>query len=289
MVRGSLRGIEFEDTDCHIYSIKPQPTIEIGWKLKRTTQNLNNLFFFIYRGESPSELKRINSEPIPSNVYPHYMDTTVKLLMFHKNYYYQVVAEEIINGTTVNKFPSKVFTWQGSLDIQGMYIVDEHLFAFRHVFGIPAFLYKKKNEGVRCTNCWDSVLKRVTKSNCTSCFGTGFLQGYYPSIPIWIDLNPDPSAAQIADFGVKEPGQTDCLFIHYPLLQLGDIILELESFRFWRVVNDRTSEKNRNTLLQVARLDEVNRSDVEQSLEVDQELRSKLLKELDNRQKIPEF
>lgn len=289
MARGYLRDLEFEDVSCHIASVKPTPSILVRWKLKKTTQNLKNLYYFIYRGESPSDMKRVNSVPIPANTYPEYVDTTVKLMMLQKNYYYRIDAEEIIDGVTVKTFSSKTFTWQGALDIVGMYIIDEHLFLFRHVCGVPVFIFKKMNEGPRCTECWDTVLKRVTKSNCRTCLGTGFIDGYYPSIPAWMDLNPDPTIAQITEFGVKEPSQTDCLFIHFPLLQSGDIILELEALRFWRVVNERSSEKNRNTLLQVARFDEVNKSDIEQLLEVDQTLRYDMLKQFEERQKKPEF
>lgn len=288
MKKGFLRDIEFEETNCHIASIA-SPSILVRWKIKKTSQNLKDLYLFIYRGESPSEMAQINSAPIPANTYPEYVDTTIKLKMLQKNYYYRIEGREIIDGVVIKTFSSKNFTWQGDLDIIGMYIIDEHRFAFEHVLGVPVFIYKKMNEGTRCPECWDSVLKRVTKSNCVSCFGTGFTRGYYNPLPAWMDLNPDPTMFQIADFGVKEPSQTDCLFIHYPILQANDIILELEPMRFWRVTNQRGSEKNRNTLLQVARFDEVNRSDIEQQLEVDQDLRFKMLAEFDARQKKPEF
>ncbi|NDD05473.1 MAG: hypothetical protein EB078_11245, partial [Proteobacteria bacterium] len=65
--------------------------------------------------------------------------------------------------------------------------------------------------------------------------------------------------------------------------------VELKQNRYWRIVNVRNTEKNRTTILQVARLDEINRSDVELSLNIPDEMRMRLLNELDAREKTPEF
>ena len=285
----AIRDIKFDNAECLILSVEHAPRILVKWSIKKSTQNLNSLFFFIYRGESPSDMVRLNSTPIPSNTLYEYVDATPKLKIVSKNYYFKVIAEEIVAGLTVQSFESHTFTWQGSVDLVAQYIIDEHLYAYEHVHGVPAFLYKKKREGDRCEVCWDKVTKRVSRSNCTNCFGTGFAGGYYKSITTWMDFNPDPMIAQIAEFGLKEPSQTDIQFTNYPLLQLGDIILELEPFRFWRLSNIRNTEKNRTPLLQVARVDEVNKSDIEQNLPVDQEIRQQLLKQLDDRQRKAEF
>lgn len=289
VTRPQLKKIEFEgDTEVHILSIDPSRLL-ISWKLKKTSQDLKNLYFFILRGESPSELEQLNGQGIPGNTLYEYVDTTGKLKSYNKNYYYQVVAREIVDGVTVHEFKAKVSTWQGELDLVATYIIEEHLFAYEHVFGTPAFIYKKKNEGTRCPECWDTVLKRVTRSNCSTCLSTGFIGGYYKPIASWMDFSPDPTSAQIMDFGIRELNQSDVQFTNYPYLQLGDIILELEPLTFWRVINSRGSEKNRTTVLQVARVDAVNKSDIEQFLEVDQKLRMEYLEKLNVRQRIPEF
>jgi hypothetical protein len=287
--KGYLRDIEFQFAECYILQIEYTPKILVKWGLKSTSQDLRNLYFSVYRGESPSELERISGDPIPANTLYEYIDATPKLKMISKNYYYKIVAEEIIANNIVQKFESVAFTWQGKVDYVAQYIIDEHNFAYEHVHGVPTFLFKRKKEGARCDECWDKVLKRVTKSNCHTCLGTGFIKGYYNLIPLWMDFNPDPALAQIPEFGVREPSNTDIQMTNYPILQFGDIILELEPFRFWRVVNTRNTEKNRTTILQVVRLDEVNKSDIEQHLQVDQNLRAQMLAKLEERQNKPEF
>lgn len=289
MARPTIKKIEFDkDTECHILSIDP-PRILVSWSIKKTSQDLRNLYFFVYRSESPESFEQLNAQGIPANSLYEYMDTTGKLKSANKSYYYQVIAKEMCDGAVVQEWQAKVSTWQGELDYVATYIIEEHLFAFEHVFGTPAILYKKKNEGARCPECWDTVLKRVTKSQCTTCFGTGIIGGYYDPISCWMNFSPDPNSAQIADFGVKEVSQSDVQFTNYPYLQLGDIILEVEPFTFWRVVNVQASEKNRTYVLQFARVDEVNKSDIEQQIKVDEVERFRLLEQLNTRQRIPEF
>lgn len=289
MVAPRVKDLVISDIDVVVLATDKMARILIKWKLKKTTQDLSNVSFDIYRSESPTEMKKINTQPLRSDDLYEYIDNTVILRSINKNYYYKVVAVDHFNGTAVQSFESQTTTWQGKLDLVGLYIIEEHLFAYRWIFGTPGMIFKKKSEGTRCNNCWDKVIKRVTKSNCTVCYGTGFIGGYYRSSSHWMNFSPDPTTAQVTEFGIREPSQNDVEFVNYPLLQMGDIILEVEPFRFWRVVNVRGAEKNRNTLLQIARLDEVNKADIEQQIEVDNKERMKLLEELNERNKEPEF
>ena len=91
------------------------------------------------------------------------------------------------------------------------------------------------------------------------------------------------------DFGERQPNQTDVQFVDYPILEMGDLILEMRSNKLWRIVNTRTTEKNRTAILQVARVDAVNKSDIEYTLAVPEQIRTDMLKELEQRERTPEF
>jgi hypothetical protein len=235
-------------------------------------------------------MKRINPKPIPANVYEQeFVDYTGKMLNLEKLYYYQVKAEETCNGATLQTFDSTVFSWNTDLDLVGLYVVEEHLFQYEFVDGVPIAILKKLKEGERCSNCFDTVLKRVTKSNCTVCFGTGFTGGYYPPIKGWIKFEPDPTIVQIAEWGKRQIHQTDGEFTNYPELSIGDIFVELKKNKYYRISNVRRTEKNRTTMLQIVRVDEINRSDIEYQLQIDDDFRAPLIAELEARSKIPEF
>lgn len=288
---GKLKDIKFTKFESHIMAYQPEPRILIKWCLAPTSQDIRTLRFFIDRGESPEKLEQINGTPIKYNDIYEYIDFTGKLINTEKLYYYRIRAVEYDQSLTVpfQTFQTAPFHWEGELDLTAAYIVEEHTFAFRYVYGVPICIFKKRTEGERCAECWDTVLKRVTKSKCLTCFGTGFSEGYYPLIEAWIDISPDPKVVSIAEWGERQPSQTDCLFINYPRMATGDIIVELQPNKYWRVVNVRDTEKNRNTILQVMRLDEINRSDVELNLKVPEDVRLRLLKELACRDSQPEF
>src|SRR4051812_19817274 len=168
-----LKRIHFEAISVTIIGIEYVSRVHIGWKLTKSAQDLSRLRFFVDRSESPSEWHQLNGEGLTINDLSEYVDETPNLKDITKIYYYRVRAVEYEDDTPLQTFTSKETTWDGDLDLTGIYVVDEHLFAMRWVFGSPAMVFKKRHDGAYCPECWDRVLKRVTKSNCQTCFGTG--------------------------------------------------------------------------------------------------------------------
>lgn len=287
---GNLRNIRFEEMSVEIRSVERIPRVLVRWTLKRTSQNLSNLKFFIYRGESPEDLSLVNAEGIGHNELYEFLDYTASLRDLRKNYHYQVQAKEMSGDVVLQTFYSDIETWQQEPDLVALYIIEEHLFLYRYTSaGMPVFIYKKKREGARCPDCWDPILKKVTKSNCVTCKGTGFLEGYYKPIEGWMGFGLNMDASQLTEWGVKQIDQTDIEFTDYPELSIGDVILELKEFKFWKISNLRSNMKGGAIMTQIARVSAVNRSDIEYTIEVDQGRRGELLALLEERTNEPEF
>ena len=285
-----LKNIRFKNATADIRTIYRFSRVLIRWQLEPTTQNLKNLYFNVLRGEAETEMHQLNTTPLPANGKTEFMDLTALLKDITKNYYYQIQAVEMspCGSKILQTFSSALFGTSSDPDLVVMYIEDEHLFALRYVYGVPALVYTKRVEGHRC-DCWDEVLKRVTKSNCIRCKGVGFIAGYYPPIPVWMDFAPSPEQVTIADWGEKQAQQTDIQFTDYPTLEIGDLILQLKPFTFWRVENNRMTLKNQTVILQICRLNAVNRSDIEYTLDVPYDVVDSLLAELKERETTPEF
>lgn len=287
---GRLRNIRFEEMSVEIRSVERIPRVLVKWKLKRTSQNLTNLKFFIYRGESSEELTAVNSVGIDYDELYEFMDYTANLRDLTKIYHYQVQAKEMSGDTVLQTFYSDMETWRQEPDLVALYVIEEHLFLYRHTSaGMPAFIYKSKSEGERCPECWDPVLKKVTKSTCVTCKGTGFVGGYYKPIEAWMGFNVNIKAEQIADWGIKQIDQTDVEFTDYPELSVGDVILELKEYKFWKISNVRFTLKGGAVMTQIARISAVNRSDIEYSIDADQGRREALLDLLEERTNETEF
>ena len=287
-----LRNIRFEHISAEIKSIEKVPRVLIRWELKKTTQNLKNLKFFVFRGATEEELVQLNGQGIPHDQLCEYMDYTASLIDLRKVYYYQVRAVEFTPDglTAIQSFDSEITSWTGELDLVGLYVVEEHLFLYRYTSaGTPAFIYKKMREGTRCPDCWDPVLKRVTKSSCATCNGTGWVGGYYEPIDAWMGFHPSPKISSIADWGERQINQTDVEFTDYPILNIGDVILEIKTHKFWKIENVRHTEKGRVIMTQVARLSAVNRSDIEYQIPVPEDRRSGLIRLMDEKRLEVEF
>lgn len=284
-----LRNISFKSISVMVLNIEHISRVLIRWGLTPTSQNLTNLKFYVDRGESPENFQQLNATGLSAAGLYEYVDQTGVLLDLNKLYYYRVRAVEEVGGVALQTFTSSMTTWDGDLDLVQLYINEEHYYKFRWVTGVPAMVYKKKHDGVYCPECWDKILKRATKSNCHTCYGTGKLGGYYDPIEVWMEFEPDPKAEQVADWGIKQISQTDILAVNYPILTPDDLIVELKPNRFWKVENVRYPEKNRTITLQMARLNAVYPSDIEYKIEVPEDRRRELVSELEAREKEREF
>ncbi len=259
------------------------PSMLVTWKIRETTENLSGCKFVVYRGEVATELTAI-SGPIDSDIF-EFVDYGVDLKNFNRSYYYQVK----IKTPDGKVFESQVFNNDHIGDPYGQSIVDDHQFLYRYISGTPVVIFQKKISGIRCS-CWDNVLKRAKTAKCTLCHGSTYLNGYSKPIPVWVEIGPDAKQAQMTDLKVEYGNKNNMTLTNYPLVNIGDIVAEIRTHQFWRVTGvPHQGEKNRSTLLQVATLTLLNRSDVEYNLEIPEEMRSKLLQELLERTKVSEF
>lgn len=286
-----LRGERsFKQTHVEVFSSGPPSLIEVSWEFEKSVIPASRYLIDIFRGESPEEMERIVSD-LPAEVYSSFDDRTAKLRDNHRTYHYQIVAK---NRRTGKQVKSEIQTWDGDLDYVGLYIVTEHNFKFRHVSGTPFFIFKKHTDGsTKCPDCWDPIAKRVTKSNCTSCHGTGNIGkgvgGYYNPTYTWGDADPDAEIVQAAQWGRAEPTQTDIFMTNYPRLTVGDLVIELKTNKRWKVIRVADTEKRRTKMLQIVRLDLLEKDSIEYTIDVPKEIKDRAREELDATKQIPEF
>lgn len=285
-----LKDIKFKSVLARILSIEYISRILVEWELQETKQNLENLRFYVDRAEGSTEWVQLNAEPImPDDLY-QYVDYNVNLYDLQKRYDYRIRAVELRNGQPFQTFTSPIENCtDAKLDLVGQYVVDEHMYEYRYVQGVPIFIYKKRHDGMYCTECWDEVLKRVTKSNCKTCFGTGKMDGYYPPIEGWAELSVRQEVAAVGQQGVVQPDKVQLSFTNYPIIRIGDLIREIRPNYFWRVNSVVMPEKNRTEMLQQAQMSAVNRSDVEHKLKYPEDRARALIAEFEARMLEPEF
>jgi len=57
--------------------------------------------------------------------------------------------------------------------------------------GTRGWLLRRRFSGTRCEDCVEPETGRITDPECETCFGTGFVGGYYDPMEFWVDLNPE--------------------------------------------------------------------------------------------------
>ena len=290
---GKLRNIKFEDASARILSVERIHRILVSWKLGPTAQRLDNLVFYVERSESSEEWQTLNGEPISAtNSIYEYVDYTPMLFDQHKNYYYRIKAVELdpSSGDPCQEFISDSFAVGRDIDHVSLYMIEELQFKYRYVSGVPILIYKKRRDGEACPVCWDPILKKVTRSNCQTCYGTGKLDGYYNPIEGWGDvLSPNVEQATIGQQGVIQPESRNMEFTNYPDIRVGDVIMEVEPHKFWYVTAKTSPTKSGIVITQSLQLTYVNRSDIEYKLPLPQDTISRLISELRERRDETEF
>lgn len=105
--------------------------------------------------------------------------------------HYRVVA----NGTIFSPIRQVTGNFSGRDGVLADEIMRKERMQLESYTGLCGFLYKRRHWGTRCTQCTDFNTGEVLNANCTNCFGTGIVGGYFTPVPYFIDL------------GQKSPGR----------------------------------------------------------------------------------
>lgn len=289
---------------------KTPAQILIKWELNATKLSLADFEFYIDRSDAPDQdagfqHKTIDGRPLLPAIpttgstnltqiagpisgldFYEYRDHSPVLRNLYQQIYYRVRCRRI---STQEELCSQQFTWDSALDLVGLYIAEEYNWLLEDTTGVPSFVHIRKRGGAACTNCFDPVQKKRTSSSCNVCYGTNWTGGFYNPIDLYIDFNPSPNPVQIAEWGETQPNESNVSLSNYPQLSSGDVIRELSRNRLWRVTRVTETEKRRIPMLQMARVAEVNPSDIEYKLPYDQELVGAILRKFNEIRALREF
>lgn len=136
--------------------------------------------------------------------------------------------------------------------------------------GVKLALLKRRRWGTRCGDCWDPVTNTVLKEHCTTCYGTSFEKGYWDPIVVWGRIHPPHNiVAQTTQRDVNESSQHMITLLDTPLLQDGDLIVEMTTNQRHLVRRQTRTELKRKAVHQQVTTALLARNSVEYSLPVD--------------------
>jgi hypothetical protein len=239
--------------------------LDLFWEIESfdsMTDAIGSYDFYILRSESPEGPFDTLAGPFQDQY--SFRDFSPNLLHKWRTVYYRL---KIVHRPTSEEYTTPSSALEAEPDIIALEIQRQEDVLHRQFTGRRCWLFPVRTFGQRCT-CFDRTLSRQTRSNCVTCFDTGFVGGYLRPIEFFPQFDPDAkSPANTAIVGETQPRNTSARCGAYPLVKPKDLIVEPENKR-WKVVTATGTERLRSVVHQELTLHMVPRGDIEFKLPI---------------------
>lgn len=278
--------IDFSQLDIIVMQVGSPgvpPRVLITWTIEPIRTGATDVLFHVERSQTqdfsePDDIEEITT-PISGadgqTVY-EYLDITVNLQSFWRRWYYRIRA---VDGAKTHY--SSVKTWESSAKVFELEIVARHDWLLRYETGTPCFaLIERTAGGEHCKECYNPSLNRSTKSQCTSCYGTGRERPFFTPIMTFIDFNPPAKATQINQREMQV-GQANVWWSAYPQLKPRDILVEVLSGERWRFVSVNPVGDVRTSIQHFATVERISQRDIEHRIAIPEAIQRSAVNELE--------
>ncbi len=237
--------------------------LTFAWEVQPTELDPWDYDWCVERSESPSG--PWDSMGGPFNDRYLFIDHQVSLLHRWRKLFYRVKSTR--KADTADVIYSEAATVGARPDLETLEIRRLEELGFRQFTGRRCWLFPARTFGQHCPSCWDAVLHKRTRSNCPTCFDTGWAGGYLHPVECWIQFDPNPRQSQLIPTGEVQHSNTQARLSAFPPVKTRDIIVEAENRR-WRVGPCGGTQKRRAVVHQELTLVELVPGDIEFQLPI---------------------
>lgn len=239
-----------------------------GWHLQWLFSELDpNYTIRIQRSEGPEgpwkDVTEVNAETIT------YDDRDLPYRSLFTVVWYRLLVEDE-NGDVV--FTSDPSTNKRKADRITAEVIRQYEIRLQGTNGHPGHYsrffacFKRAVDGITC-DCVDDVSGDRVRDRCPLCLGTGYLEGW--SNPITFRgrfLNGETRNTRISRLTESENLRRQMWTAHYPLLEPGDVLVEKDNARHWKVLTINVSDPNGVVVSQRANMELMDRENIENEL-----------------------
>lgn len=220
-------------------------TFKIFWMARRASssplESVDDYNFKILFSEDPVDgfvfAKDINGNEIiiDGAVGPLYAEPSLKDYNRNRERYFKVRAVKKTDATIFSdsKSCSNSDTYDGVI---GTIQFAEQMLN-NYFIGDSIYLMKRKVDGSRCPECWNQYTFRRTKTNCQTCHGTGFFDGFYRPIETQMSMDINPKVAEQSQMGEIQVTNIKGRMSHFPIVTPRDMVIMKSSNDRFTVVN----------------------------------------------------
>jgi len=252
-------------------------SLTITWTVKSTAEDLDNYTLSIHRSQSQSgPYQRLTNDFLANSAY-QYVDTGVNLFSKNREYYYRIrvlntqTNESLFYGSAppedvlAGKSPKGAFL-EAPLDLQALEAIRRNDLVLKEFTGRRVLFLKRKDTGTRCSVCWDAIKRRRTKSDCTSCYDTGIVGGYFSAQETFCSKASEQVVTRLTPIMELQPADVLLTFSSFPRIFPRDLIIADD--KRYRILGVQRAEKLWSVTHQVAQVRELSRDQVEYRLDV---------------------
>ena len=249
----------------------------LQWDLVTPTES-GSYLFNVYRSGSPAgPWETLVTNAVDSF---NYLDTmpqvetadsrAVNQLSLGRQIYYKVVAippsgvdHEVGDTKAVEPFLNHV---QKMLRRKLIY---EEALALKKLNGVPVAVLKRMRWGPRCPKCFDKTTNQIVRGNCSNCYGTGFVPGYFTPVITYARRGTSPLNAQVTAQGKTDTVLTQVTLLNIPKVSDEDVLVFLRDNARFRVAQMVSTELQTVAVHQKLVVSELARSSIEYCVPVD--------------------
>lgn len=235
--------------------------LEVTWEVNDSQEDALDYTFQIVRSESPEGPYEPLTPPFEDRYI--FVDARVPQGDKFRQLYYKLI---VVHKASQRQYEIGPSSQEADPDLVAQFIRRSEMTLLTQVIGRRVWLFKIRTFGARCS-CFDRVTNKRTRSNCLSCFDTGFLRGYHNPIEIWVQIDPPGGTQQNQPQQIAHHVNSTARTSFYPNIAPRDVVVEAENKR-WRVVNVSTSERLRAPIKQEFSLYQIQPTDIEYRLPI---------------------
>jgi hypothetical protein len=236
--------------------------IDVSWTIPSTGANLLELKYTVLRGEASGG----PFEAIIDGFIDRYSvrDYIAPRKTAWRSLYYVV---KVTNTNTNEEAESEPQSLRARPPLDALEMIRLNSLLYKEFVGRPSLIFPIRTFGQNCVNCYDALTQRRMVSFCKTCYNTGFSRGYHYPIYAYIQITPEQQVQQNTDTIITRQAQVQARMSIYPILKIGDLIIEREGTR-WRVQGISFTERLRSPVQQLITLFRIPEGDVEYNLPV---------------------
>lgn len=240
---------------------------EVTWEIAPTASSASSVDVFDYTftvlrsGGPEGPYEAISPEMNDQFIF---VDNNIKRFDIYREYFYKIRLTEKSSGDTRDFGPERL---SPDPDLVALELRKHMNLLFREFIGRCCWALPLRTFGQRC-DCFSETLQKSVRSGCRTCFGTGYVRGFFSPIEVWISIDPPAKDKQQTNVGELQQQNTTARVGYWPPLKPGDVLVEPENVR-WRITQVSQTEQVRAVVHQELQMHRIPKNDIEYAIKFD--------------------